>query len=236
MTAWKCQRSERAHTIKMACQNNSRYENNAVTARTVFAQLRKRVYVITFHFCSVAVSLLPCSVQRSQFWNGTGTFFWPLLYYVTGFAKRDLFDNFNKIESGSQTSTPTNALYCYQKLNHYEHWVMRYKLHKTVHRVMYIQMTGIIGRACAVRINYRKWVGTSIDSTDPSHFEFQFSCSWMLASWSNSFPDVTSESIKDRKISCILGLRSMLLLWGVVECRPCLFIFNWIVDFSIFLA
>ena len=54
--------------------------------------------------------------------------------YVTGFAKRDLFfDNFKKIRLGSQTSTPTNALYCFQKLNRYEHCVMRYKLHKTVH-------------------------------------------------------------------------------------------------------
>jgi len=39
---------------------------------------------------------------------------------------------------------------------------------------MYIRTTGIIGRACAVRINYRKWVGTSVDSTDPSHFEFRY--------------------------------------------------------------
>ena len=52
---------------------------------------------------------------------------------------------------------------------------------------MYIRTTGIIGRTCAARINYRKWVGTSVDSTDPSHFEFQFWCSWMLASWSYSF-------------------------------------------------
>jgi len=56
--------------------------------------------------------------------------------------------------------------------------------------------------------------GTSIDSTEPSHTEFQFWCSWMLASWSYSFPNVESESIKDRKIACILGLCSMLLLWG----------------------
>jgi len=42
---------------------------------------------------------------------------------------------------------------------------------------MYIQTTGIIGHACAVRINYRKWVGTSVDSTDPSHFKSQFWCS-----------------------------------------------------------
>ena len=55
------------------------------------------------------------------------------LIYVTGFAKRDLFANFMKIELGSLTSTPTDALYCYKKLNHCEHWVMRNKLHKTVH-------------------------------------------------------------------------------------------------------
>ena len=83
-----------------------------------------------------------------------------------------------------------------------------------LNRVQYIRTTGIIGRACAIRIYYRKWVGTSVDSTDPSHFEFQLWCSWMLASWSYSFPNVASESIKDRKIAYIFGLRSMLLLWS----------------------
>jgi len=40
--------------------------------------------------------------------------------------KKGHFDNFKKIELGSQTSTPTNAPFCYQKLNHYEHCMMRY--------------------------------------------------------------------------------------------------------------
>ena len=66
---------------------------------------------------------------------------------------------------------------------------------------MYIRTTGIIGRACAIRIDYQKWLGTSINSTDPLHFEFQFWCSWMLASWSYSFPNVMSESSKDQKIA-----------------------------------
>jgi len=35
--------------------------------------------------------------------------------YVTGFAKRNLFDNFKKIELGSQAST--NALYCLKGAN-----------------------------------------------------------------------------------------------------------------------
>ena len=34
---------------------------------------------------------------------------------------------------------------------------------------MDVRSTGIIGRASAVRINYRKWVEPSIDTTDPSH-------------------------------------------------------------------
>ena len=42
---------------------------------------------------------------------------------------------------------------------------------------MDVRSTGIIGRASAVRINYRKWVGASIDTTDPSHSEFQVWCS-----------------------------------------------------------
>ena len=38
---------------------------------------------------------------------------------------------------------------------------------------MDIQTTGMIGRASAVRIDYRKWVGPSIDTTDRSHSVFQ---------------------------------------------------------------
>ena len=34
--------------------------------------------------------------------------------------------------------------------------------------------TGIIGRASAIRINYQKWAGPSINTTDPSHSEFKF--------------------------------------------------------------
>jgi len=79
---------------------------------------------------------------------------------------------------------------------------------------MYIRTTGIIGRACTVRINYRKWVGTSVNSTDPLHLMSQFRCSGIACLRSYSFPNVTSESIKDRKFSCIFGLCSMLLLWN----------------------
>ena len=42
---------------------------------------------------------------------------------------------------------------------------------------MDVRSTGIIGRASAVRINYQKWVGPSIDTIDPSHSEFQVWCS-----------------------------------------------------------
>ena len=45
---------------------------------------------------------------------------------------------------------------------------------------MDVQSTGIIGRASAVRINYRNWVGPSIDTIDPSHSEFQVWCSPLL--------------------------------------------------------
>jgi len=55
---------------------------------------------------------------------------------------------------------------------------------------MSIQMAGIIGHACAIHINYQKWVGTSVDSTDPLHFESQFWCSWIACFWSYSFPKV----------------------------------------------
>ena len=56
---------------------------------------------------------------------------------------------------------------------------------------MSIWTTGIIGRASAVRINYRKWVGPSIDTTDPSHSEFQVWCSSVVWSWSYSLPKVS---------------------------------------------
>ena len=39
---------------------------------------------------------------------------------------------------------------------------------------MDVRSTGIIGRASAVRINYRKWVGPSIDNIDPSHSSSKF--------------------------------------------------------------
>ena len=38
---------------------------------------------------------------------------------------------------------------------------------------MNTRTTGIIGRASTACINYRKWAGLSIDTTDPSHSEFQ---------------------------------------------------------------
>ena len=37
---------------------------------------------------------------------------------------------------------------------------------------MDVRSIGIIERDSAVRINYRKWVGPSIDTVDPSHSEF----------------------------------------------------------------
>jgi len=55
---------------------------------------------------------------------------------------------------------------------------------------MYIQMAGIIGQAFAIHISYQKWVGTSVDSTDPLHFESQFWCPWIACFWSYSFPKV----------------------------------------------
>ena len=56
---------------------------------------------------------------------------------------------------------------------------------------MNTRMTGIIGRASAVRINYRKWAGPSIDSTDPSPSEFQVWCSSVAWFWSYSLPKVS---------------------------------------------
>ena len=40
-------------------------------------------------------------------------------------------------------------------------------MYKPVERVMYIRTTGVIGRTCAICINYGKWVGPSIDAIDP---------------------------------------------------------------------
>ena len=51
--------------------------------------------------------------------------------------------------------------------------------------------TGIIGRASAVRINYRKWVGPSINTIDPAHSEFQVWCSSVAWLWSYSLPKVS---------------------------------------------
>ena len=56
---------------------------------------------------------------------------------------------------------------------------------------MDVRSTGIIGRASAVCINYRKWVGPSIDTTDPSHSEFQVWCSSVAWLWSYSLPKVS---------------------------------------------
>ena len=51
---------------------------------------------------------------------------------------------------------------------------------------MDIRMTGIIGRAIAVRINYGKSVRPLINTTDPSHSEFQVWCSCVAWFWSYS--------------------------------------------------
>ena len=59
---------------------------------------------------------------------------------------------------------------------------------------MNTRMTGIIGRPCAVRINYRKWAGVSINTTDPSHSEFQVWCSFVVWFWSYSFPKVSPKN------------------------------------------
>ena len=56
---------------------------------------------------------------------------------------------------------------------------------------MDVWSTGIIGRASAVRINYQKWVGASIDTIDPSHSEFQVWCSSVAWLWSYSLPKVS---------------------------------------------
>ena len=56
---------------------------------------------------------------------------------------------------------------------------------------MDIRTTGIIGHASAVCINYRKWVGPLIDTTDPSHYEFQVWCSSVAWFWSYSLPKVS---------------------------------------------
>ena len=55
---------------------------------------------------------------------------------------------------------------------------------------MDIRTTGIIGRTSAVRINSRKWAGTLIDTTDPSHSESQVRSSSIAWFWSYSLPKV----------------------------------------------
>ena len=55
---------------------------------------------------------------------------------------------------------------------------------------MDVRSTGIIGRASAMHINYQKWVGASIDTTGPSHSEFQVWCSSGAWLWSYSLPKV----------------------------------------------
>ena len=56
---------------------------------------------------------------------------------------------------------------------------------------MDIRTTGIIGCASAVHIYYWKWAGPSIDTTDPSHSEFQVRCSSVTWFWSYSLPKVS---------------------------------------------
>ena len=71
---------------------------------------------------------------------------------------------------------------------------------------MDVRSTGITGRASAVRINYRKWVGPSIDTTDPSHSEFQ-----VMYVLSDSVPCLFSKATVG-KISAALGSSMTLLL------------------------
>ena len=56
---------------------------------------------------------------------------------------------------------------------------------------MNTRMTGIIGRTSAVCINYQKWVGPLIDTTDPLHSVFQVWCSSIAWFLSNSLPKVS---------------------------------------------
>ena len=93
---------------------------------------------------------------------------------------------------------------------------------------MDVRSTGIIGRARAVRINYRKWVGALIDTIDPSHSVFQVWCSSVAWLWSYSLPKVSpniskigqlyvlSDSVPCKatvgKISAALGSSMTLLL------------------------
>ena len=51
---------------------------------------------------------------------------------------------------------------------------------------MDIWTTGIIGHASAVRINCRKWVGPSIDTTDPLHSSSKFGVPPLLGSGANN--------------------------------------------------
>ena len=61
---------------------------------------------------------------------------------------------------------------------------------------MNVQTTGIIGCASAIRINYRKRVGPSINTTDPLHSEFQVWCSSVTWFWSYSLPKVSQNISK----------------------------------------
>ena len=78
---------------------------------------------------------------------------------------------------------------------------------------MDIRTTGIIGRASAVRINYRKWVGPSIDTTDPSHFEFQVWCSSVAWFWRYS---TYIDLIDKQQAAALLGLYQ---LSTCMQCR-----------------
>ena len=70
---------------------------------------------------------------------------------------------------------------------------------------MDVRSAGIIGRASAVRINYRKWVGPSIDTTDPSHSEFQVWCSSVAWLWSYSLPKVSPNISKIGQVYVLSG-------------------------------
>ena len=58
-----------------------------------------------------------------------------------------------------------------------------------VHRVNNVYWTTcIIRHACAVRINYQKGLGPSINTTDPLNFKFQDWCSTIACFWSYVLP------------------------------------------------
>ena len=70
---------------------------------------------------------------------------------------------------------------------------------------MDVRSTRIIGHASAVRINYRKWVGPSIETIDPSHSEFLVWCSSVAWLWSYSLSKVSPNISKIGEVYVLPG-------------------------------